>query len=236
MPQFRLTWQQVVALIALAVILAVAWIYRQPLMLLLRDLEAARTWLLGLGAWGPLVLILINALQIVIAPIPGYVVQVAAGWVFGIWLGALYGTIGLALGAILATSLTRTLGRPFAARMVGEARLERWGHMIHADSAWLWAGLFLAPVGDTPYFLAGLSHYPIRRLVPLAVIVRAPSVLVASAVGAGVIGLGTADPAACHHHGPAGAVLVGALGTGTARSDRAPCERIVPAVSGAVRP
>ncbi len=189
MMRLPLNRQQWLALLVLMAILAAAWVYRQPLMTSLRHADAARAWLHDLGVMGPVVAIAINTLQIVVAPIPGYVVQIAVGWVYGVWPGALYGIIGLASGAFLAMSLARVLGRPFALRVLGAERLAHWEHVIHADRLWLWALLFLGPVGDVPYILAGLSRFPIPRLLLLALVIRSPGVAAATAIGAGLWGL-----------------------------------------------
>lgn len=192
MPTFRLSRQQWLALFILLAVVTLAWWFREPLRAHLSNLPEARTWLQSLGPLGAVIFICINAAQIVLAPIPGYIVQLAGGWVFGVWQGALLGIIGLALGAALAMTLARLLGRPFVSRMVGAARLARWEHVTRADRPWFWALLFLAPIGDLPYFLAGLSRYPIPRLVLIAVIVRSPSVTLAAAIGAGAVAV---DPA-----------------------------------------
>ncbi len=183
----RLSRQQWLALLILMALAILAWMFREPLRSHLSNLDEARTWLQNLGPLGPLMFIAINALQIVVAPIPGYIVQVAGGWVFGVWPGALYGIIGLALGATLATSLARLLGRPFVTRIIGAERLARLEHVTRANRPWLWAVLLLGPVGDIPYFLAGLSRFPIPRLVLMAVLLRSPSVTLAAAVGSSAV-------------------------------------------------
>lgn len=192
-PFLRLSRQQWLALLLLLSLLTLAWWFREPLRAHLSNLPEARSWLQGLGPLGAIIFIGINAAQIVIAPIPGYIVQLAGGWVFGAAQGALLGIIGLALGATLAMSLARVLGRPFVRRMIGAERLARWEHVTRADRPWLWAALFLAPIGDLPYFLAGLSRFPIRRLVLIAVVVRSPSVTLAAAIGAGAVAVNPAQ-------------------------------------------
>jgi len=160
----RAYWKQGLALSALVVLGAFAWIYRDPLQTHLRNIDEARLWFHNLGP-----------------------VQIAAGWVYGVWPGALYAIIGMAVGATLAISLGRLLGRPFVARIIGAERLARWEHITRADKPWLWAILFLGPLGDLPYYLAGLSSYPIRKLVLTAVLVRSPGVVLAAALGAGLV-------------------------------------------------
>ncbi len=177
--------------LVLVVGLAGVWFFRHwaQVSTVWSDLEAARMWLRSQGVYGGVVFIALNALQIVVAPLPGYPMYAAAGYVFGVWVGGFYATVGLALGALMASSLGRAFGRPLVVRMVGEATLRRWEHMVHADSPWLWFLAFLGPTGDVPFHIAGLSSVPLWQIVALAVLVRGPAVFIAAGVGAGVVSL-----------------------------------------------
>ena len=52
-------------------------------------------------------MILVCALQVVVALIPGEVVEIAAGYAFGAWEGATYCLIGIVLGSCAVIFLTR---------------------------------------------------------------------------------------------------------------------------------
>ena len=176
--------------LALTVALAAIYLlvrYRVPLLAIISDQERLRAWLAELGPLGPLGLIALNAAQVVVAPVPGYVVQIVAGYLFGWPAGTLYAIIGMALGGILAMSLARVFGRPLVRRLIGDDRLTRWEHMAHLNSLPIWFILMLGPFGDVPYFIAGLTSLAIWKVVAVAVFVRAPTVLVAAAVGSGAI-------------------------------------------------
>lgn len=175
-----------VAVAVLAVVI-LAVRYHREILELIGDQERVRAWLEGLGPIGPLALIGLNAMQVVLAPIPGYVMQIASGYLYGWPLGAIYGVTGMALGGFLAVTLARIFGRPLVSRMVGEARLARWETVTHLNSLPIWFVLMLGPFGDIPYFIAGLTSLPIWKIMAVAVFVRIPSVLVSVAVGAGVI-------------------------------------------------
>lgn len=151
------------------------------------DRARVQAWLVELGPFGPLAFILMNAAQVVFAPIPGYVVQGVAGYLFGAWWGSIFGIIGMLLGGWLAMMLARFYGRPLVQRVVGVERLLRWEGVIHSDSIWPWFLLLLGPVGDVPYFLAGLTRVAAWKILLIAFILRSPSVMVAAAVGAGLI-------------------------------------------------
>jgi uncharacterized membrane protein YdjX (TVP38/TMEM64 family) len=177
-------WLLILAMGALLVVLVVYW---RPLVALLEDLPRLRAWLRGLGPWGPLALIGLNAAQIVLAPVPGQLVQAVAGYLFGLWPGAIYGALGMALGGALSMSLGRTIGRPLVTRLVGEERLDRWERVAHTDSPLVWAVLMLPLFGDIPYLIAGITRPPIWKVLGITLLVRGPSVILYAAMGAGII-------------------------------------------------
>lgn len=142
-----------------------------------------------LGWAGPLGLILINAAQIVIAPLPNYAIFVVAGLLYGPFWGGVYGIAGMLLGGVCAMLLTRRFGRPLAERMVGAERLERWNRMQATQSIVSWSILFLAPVGDIPYFLAGLAQIGVGRVVAIAAITRGPTIFLIAAASSGTTGM-----------------------------------------------
>lgn len=98
-----------------------AWRYGVQIWTLASDEAALEAAVLQLGWWGPVALIGLNVAQILVAPIPGYVVQAAAGYLYGPLWGGIYGAIGLMVGAMLAMFLARTLGQPLVERMIGPA-------------------------------------------------------------------------------------------------------------------
>lgn len=181
------SWQQWAILALCALAAAVAWFYWDQISQLWDDVHAARLWLRSLGPWGALMFIFINALQIVVAPLPGYATYAAAGFVFGPWWGGLYATVGAALGGWMAATLARLWGRPIVEKLIGRSTLARWESWLHADSLWLWFLAFLGPTGDAPFHLAGLSSLPIWQIILVATLVRGPAMFVAAAVGAGLV-------------------------------------------------
>jgi uncharacterized membrane protein YdjX (TVP38/TMEM64 family) len=184
----RRPWIKWVVLLLVAAVLALLAVrYWRDVAAFLRDPEALRAWLARLGPLGPLGLILFNTLQVVVAPFPGYPVQIAAGYLFGWWQGSLYAVVGMILGGLLAMTLGRVYGRPLVQRVVGAERLERWEKVAHLNSMAVWFVLMLGPLGDAPYFIAGLTKLPIWKLLAIVLLVRTPSVMVSAALGAGVI-------------------------------------------------
>jgi uncharacterized membrane protein YdjX (TVP38/TMEM64 family) len=177
----------ILLIVAVAVLVALAAAHYREVMAFLRNPEQIRAWLARLGPLGPLGLIAFNAIQVVIAPIPGYPVQIAAGYLFGWWRGSLYAVVGMILGGLLAMTLARVYGRPLVQRVVGIQRLERWETVAHLNSLAVWFVLMLGPLGDAPYYIAGLTRLSVWKLLAIVLLVRTPSVMVSAALGAGLI-------------------------------------------------
>jgi len=74
-----------------------------------------------LREWGilaPVIFIGLQALQVIIAPIPGEVTGILRGFLFGEWLGLVYSTIGLTLGSVAAFGVGRWLGAHYVRGLV----------------------------------------------------------------------------------------------------------------------
>ncbi|MEW5957294.1 MAG: TVP38/TMEM64 family protein [Chloroflexota bacterium] len=136
-------------------ILAVLW---TPLSKVGANSLVIRAWIERMGPFAPLVFFLLNVAQIVLAPIPGYPVQALGGVLFGLIPGSIYTVAGLTAGGTLAAWLGRRLGRPWLEKRMGRETLERWSRMAHINSFWTWWLVLLLPIGDIPYFFAGLSR------------------------------------------------------------------------------
>lgn len=168
---------------AILVLALAAWRYAPALRVFVSDPAAVEAWALQLGWLGPVALVALNAAQIVFAPIPGYVVQVAAGFLYGPIWGGVWGSLGLLLGATLAFWLARIFGRPLAERLVGRDRLRQWETVTHSTSTAIWFFLLLGPTGDVPYFLAGLSSVSFAKILVITIVLRVPAVFLAAAAG-----------------------------------------------------
>src|SRR5699024_8444385 len=98
------------------------------------DQTRIRDYLRGYGAWGPIVSVFLMMLQVVFAPIPASVVQLANGVVFGRVWGTVLNFAGQMAGAIMAFYIAHALGKRTVERLVGkisgnafENWVDRWG-------------------------------------------------------------------------------------------------------------
>ena len=86
-------------------------------------IPAAAELIAGMGFWGPLAF---GALYVVgdLVLIPGSVLTLAAGALFGLWWGTLIALVASTGGAVVAFFVARHLARPYVTRwLAGDLRL-----------------------------------------------------------------------------------------------------------------
>lgn len=121
------------AAIALAALVLLVWLGREAGGYVPRFAE----WVDGLGPWGPVVFVAGYAVAVV-AFVPGSLLTLAAGAIFGLLEGTILVLIGATLGSTAAFVLSRTVARDAVARRVaGDRRftaidraIERQGRRI----------------------------------------------------------------------------------------------------------
>jgi uncharacterized membrane protein YdjX (TVP38/TMEM64 family) len=138
------------------------------------------------GVLAPVVFIGLQALQVVVAPIPGQLTGIFGGYLFGEWGGLLYSTIGLSLGSLAAFAFARWLGARYVQRLVSPDIWRRLGFIIEAEGSILCFVIFLIPglPKDMTCYLFGLSPMPFWVFALISTLGRIPDTWVVSAQGA----------------------------------------------------
>lgn len=183
-----LFWQRLLGITAVITILTVLWIFRQPvgdLISLVGDQEGVSTYLKGFGFWGPLMLALVQLIQILAAVIPGHVFLIAAGYVYGFPLGFLLNVVYIVAASQFSFSLARWVGRPFISRLVSNDQLEKWYAIGEKQGFTFFTIAFILPAfpTDVMNFIAGLSGISPRKFLAANFLGRLPSAIILTLIG-----------------------------------------------------
>ena len=138
------------------------------------------------GVLAPVIFIGLQALQVIISPIPGELTGILGGYLFGQWVGLLYSTIGLTLGSVVAFAVGRWLGARYVRKLVSADIWHKMGFIVEAEGAILCFIIFLMPglPKDVTCYLFGLSPMPFWVFAVVSTLGRIPSTWVLSAQGA----------------------------------------------------
>lgn len=138
------------------------------------------------GILAPLVFILLMALQIVIAFIPGGPLELIGGMLFGSLLGLLVTTLGALLGTLTVYALVRRFGKPLVDFFVSEEKAAKFKILQDEDRLTFWVFLlFLIPgiPKDLLTYLVPLTKMRGRDFILLSTLARFPSLAASVLVG-----------------------------------------------------
>ena len=139
-----------------------------------------RDYIRSFGALGPLVLLGLQILQVFIALIPGEIVESAAGYVLGPWVGTAVCYLGIARASILIFLLTRRYGVKLVEVFVSRERINelRFLNTEQKRNTLIFLLFFIpgTPKDLLTYF-AGLTDIRLKTFLLLSLIARIPSVI-----------------------------------------------------------
>ena len=146
--------------------------------------ETVRSW----GWMAPLVFIAIQALQVIISPIPGEITGPVGGALFGTWLGLFYSTIGLTVGTLFCFWVGRKWGEPLVRPWLSEHHWNQMNFVLEAEGAIICFILYLIPgfPKDILSYLFGISPMPFWLFAVVSTVARIPGTWVSSYFGAHV--------------------------------------------------
>jgi uncharacterized membrane protein YdjX (TVP38/TMEM64 family) len=180
-------------LVGVTAIVLVAIRYGGILRPVIRDPQRLVTLVKSWGAWAWLGMIGLQVAQVVIAPLPGNLVAMVGGYVFGLGVGFLLCRVGVVLGSIAAFLLGRLFGRRLLRVFVPEETMNRFDFFVvrHGPFYLLLLMLLPNPTGDWLYYLAGITALPLPVFCLLTLVGRSPSNFVESYLGAQMYRLGS---------------------------------------------
>ena len=145
--------------------------------------QTLREW-----SWTPIIFVVLQTLQVVIAPIPGEVTGIIGGFLFGERLGLLYSVVGTTLGSVAAFALGRRLGAHSMRAIVSQETRERLNFIVGTKGTILCLVAYLIPgfPKDAACYLFGMSPMPLWRFALVSTLGRMPGMLLLSTQGAHV--------------------------------------------------
>lgn len=103
-----------------------------------RSLESLRQYIASYGKWGPVVLTVIQGLQVVLPVLPGFLGCVVGGSMFGAVVGFWINYIGICTGSIAAYYLARHYGVRLVQLMLPLEKYERYAQWIRRQKSYTW--------------------------------------------------------------------------------------------------
>lgn len=156
----------------------------------LADPERLRAFFLGFGLLAPVAFVMVQAAQVVLAPLPGQVLGFVAGYLFGAVAGTVLSVGGATIGTYVVVRLARRYGRPAVERLVHPATIDQFDAAVEQRGRLALLVVFLIPglPDDAICFAAGLTRLELRWILLVSVVGRLPGYAVVSLAGSRLAG------------------------------------------------
>jgi uncharacterized membrane protein YdjX (TVP38/TMEM64 family) len=200
-PQRRLLVRGIILALLVILIFVLSKYGPQPFTVLnplweeLEDLQASQArkeqlliFLTSFGPYSSAVFVLLQAIQVVVSPIPGELTGIVGGYVYGPTFGFTLSTLGLTLGSWVAFELSSILGRPFVEKLFKKDLLDKFDFLTTNTGATIAFLLFLIPgfPKDVLCYILGLSRMRLSTFFIVSIVGRIPGTYLLTIQGASV--------------------------------------------------
>lgn len=162
----------------------------KPILEYMEDPAAVTLKLQSLGAWGPIVFMVLNIAQVLLALIPGGPFEVAAGALWGPVWGTLMCDIAMSTGGVITFLFARKFGIKFIELFTTREKIESVKFLKANEKSTSLLFLFFLLPGtpkDLMCYVVGLSDIKLGTWILINLIGRLPAILL-SALGGSALG------------------------------------------------
>lgn len=176
--------------VAIFILLTIAfwywWDEVRALIAFVSDQEAFGEYLRSFGVLAPLVLFAAQMIQVFIAFIPGHVVSISGGYVFGFGWGLIMNITFTVFASQMAYFLARYAGRPIVYKLADRETVDYWERVANQKGLVFFTIAFLLPIfpSDAMNFVGGLSGISAGKFLIANLIGRTPSAIMLTMIGA----------------------------------------------------
>ena len=182
--------QRVLGIILCGLIFAavgtISYFICKPMLEMSKDPAAFRAYIDEQGVKGYLMLMVAMFLQVVAAVIPGGPFEIAAGYAFGVWKGALVADVSMTLGSLFVFLMVRRFGVRFACLFVSKKKLDSVKFFHYSSKRDLLAFIFFLIPGtpkDIFTYVMGFTDMKIPVWLFITFVGRLPTILLTAMSG-----------------------------------------------------
>lgn len=185
--QLQKKYMAAAALLLLAILMGLAcFVWGRQIIGFVSDGVKFRRWVESGGRWAKAGFVLIMALQIVLAFIPGEPLEIGAGYAFGVGWGTALCLAGSLLGSVAVFAAVRLLGRRLVYLFFKKEDVDRLSFLQDEKRLnMIIFTLFLIPgtPKDVMSYFVGLSKMKLGSWIFISTFARFPSIITSTAGG-----------------------------------------------------
>ena len=168
---------------------AAAYFYFSRYTGVLDDPQKIKRIITSYGKYGILAFASLQALQVIAFFIPGEVVQIAGGYIYGTFWGSVLSLAGITVGSAVIYWLSRIYGKPLVMKLVSKRHHEFFERLLKLGSSnYVIFMIYLIPgiPKDMFGYICGLTEVGFGYFLLYSTLGRLPALIISSYFGAGI--------------------------------------------------
>lgn len=164
----------------------VGYEYYERYFFILKDPEKIKEFVMSYGNYGYIVFLIIQIIQVVAFFIPGEIIQIASGYIYGTVIGSIASIIGISIGSIIVYSLAFKFGKPFVKKIISERDLKLFQKILHFGSIkYIVFLIYLIPglPKDVLGYFCGIADIDFKDFIIYSTAGRVPGIVVSAYFG-----------------------------------------------------
>jgi len=142
--------------------------------------------ILSYGNFSILVFILMQIFQVVIFFIPGEFIQIAGGYIFGAFPGAVISLVGITLGSVIVYLISNSYGKPYVEKIMMKKKVKFFKKILTVGSKKNVVFIFYLIPGipkDALAYICGISNISFKEFIIYSTLGRIPAIVISSYFG-----------------------------------------------------
>ncbi|PRR79046.1 TVP38/TMEM64 family inner membrane protein YdjZ [Clostridium liquoris] len=154
---------------------------------ILRDPNKIKSAIMAYGKYSVFAFLVLQIIQVIVFFIPGEIIQVAGGYIFGTIYGSIISLIGITLGGIIVYLISSLYGKPFVRKVISQKQLKFFNKILRFGSInYVVFLLYLIPgiPKDALAYICGISDIKFKNFVIYSTAGRVPCIFISAYFGA----------------------------------------------------
>ncbi|MEG0307755.1 MAG: TVP38/TMEM64 family protein [Clostridium sp.] len=154
-----------------------------------RDPQQLKDLILSFGSYSIIAFIILQMIQVIVFFIPGEVIQIAGGYIFGPVIGGIVSAVGIVLGSMVAYLIAKLCGKKYINKLIEKNNLTKIKKILDAGSnnIVIFVIYFIPGIPkDVLVYVAGVSNASIKDFIIYSSVGRIPWIVASAVFGHGI--------------------------------------------------
>lgn len=179
--------EYIILIILIAFIIAAAYEYYNQYFYILRNPKKIKEIILSYEEYSVIAFLVLQFIQVVAFFIPGEVIQIAGGYIFGTSLGSAISLLGITLGSSAVYFISSFYGKPFIKKIISKRHMNFFDKILKLGSVnFVVFLLYLIPgiPKDVLAYICGISDIKFKDYLLYSTLGRVPGIFISAFFGA----------------------------------------------------